>query len=362
MGRVGFKAENKVATTNYDYPKLKLKVGERARIMVGLEDPIVEYVHTLRKPQIINGVPQMETAKDRKGAEYQTNVFDFVSRPLCIGDKTILESKGSDPKNCPMCKLAQDHPDMTKPPQRRYAMHVIRYRTKGGTTEVATPFSVETLVWAFTDTVFNKIVDAAEEFGDLRKHDLLLGPCQAPEHFQKFDITPAAKAVWLQSPEWKALTVQTFKENQIPDLTIAAGSAKQKQWIEEDVQTILDAWAEVNGATADEDVDLDADLGSLLDNDKSAEKDSEGRATPEAAAEAGVAADADDLLGDLDGLSNDSEDDPSVDVDLDPEPEEEKTAPKATTRKPAAKKEAAPAPEPEASSDDDNFDDLLADL
>ena len=93
MGRVGFKAENKVATTNYDYPKLKLKVGERARIMVGLEDPIVEYVHTLRKPQIVNGVPQMTTEKTRAGQEYQTNVMDFVSRPLCLGDKTILDAR-----------------------------------------------------------------------------------------------------------------------------------------------------------------------------------------------------------------------------------------------------------------------------
>ncbi len=347
MGRVGFKAENKVATTNYDYPKLKLKVGERARIMVGLEDPIVEYVHTLRKPQVINGVPQMETAKDRKGQEYQTNVMDFVSRPLCIGDKTILESKGSDPKNCPMCKLAQDHPDMTKPPQRRYAMHVIRYRTKGGTTEVATPFAVEVLVWAFTDTVFNKIVDAAEEFGDLRKHDLLLGPCQAPEHFQKFDISPAAKAAWLESADRKALTLDTWKNNLIPDLTIAAGSSKQKQWIEEDVQTILDAWGEVSGATADEDVDLDADLGALLDNNSG--KDEEGWATKEAAAEVG-------LDVDLDDLTNDTE---SSD-DLLPDEEPEAPAPKAKAA--PAKKAPEPVEEPEESDDADNFDDLLADL
>lgn len=361
MGRVGFKAENKVATTNYDYPKLKLKVGERARIMVGLEDPIVEYVHTLRKPQIINGVPQMETVKSRSGAESQANVMDFVSRPLCIGDKTILDDKGSDPKNCPMCKLAQEHPDYTKPPQRRYAMHVIRYRTKGGTTEVATPFSVETLVWAFTDTVFNKIVDAAEEFGDLRKHDLLLGPCQAPEHFQKFDISPAAKAAWLESAERKQLTVQTFKENQIPDLTIAAGSAKQKQWIEEDIQSIKDAWAEVSGASADVDVDLDTDLGSLLDGDT----DAEGWSTPAAAKEAGVAADADDLLGDLDDLVNGDDEDTSLDPDED-EVTEEKPAPKKAARKPAAKKASESVEEPEttdgSSDDPDNFDDLLADL
>ncbi len=353
MGRVGFKAENKVASTNYDYPKLKLKVGERARIMIGLEDPIVEFVHTLRKPQIINGVAQMETVKDRAGKERQANVMDFISRPICLGDATILADKGSDPKNCPMCKLAQEHPDMTAPPQRRYAVHVIRYRTKGGTTDLATPFSVETLVWAFTDTVFNKIVDAAEEWGDLRKHDLLLGPCQAPEHFQKFDISVAAKAAWLESPERKQLTAQTFKDNQIPDLTIAAGSVKQKQWVEEDVQSILEAWAEVNGAEADDEVDLDTDLADLLDSD---EKDADGwaKAEPEESGEDSDDAEVDDLLADLD-ISNDSDDEP--------EEEPEPVKPAARTRKPAAKPAPEPEPEAEADSDDiESFEDLLADL
>ncbi len=351
MPRVAFSAENKVATTNYDYPKLKLKVGERARVIVGLEDPIVEYVHTLRKPQIVNGVPQMFTDKRRDGTEFEANKMDFISRPICLGDATVLEEKGSDPKNCPMCKLAQEHPDYTNPPQRRYAMHVIRYRTKGGTTDVATPFSVETLVWSFTDTIFNKISDFKEEWGDLRKHDLLLGPCQAPEHYQKFDITVAAKAAWLESEERKKLTAQTFKENQIPDLTIAAGAVKQKQWIEQDVASIVEAWAEVLGAeTPDTATGLDEDLSGLLSGG-SDEKWADGKTTAEVSevSEISETSDEEDPLAGLDELT---------------EPEEPAPVKKAASKKSPAKQapEESPADEESSGSGVDNFDDLLADL
>lgn len=368
MPRVGFSAENKVATKNYDFPKLKLKVGERARILVGLEDPLVEYAHTLQKPQIVNGVPTTKNETNEKtNVTRVVNVMDFVTRALCLGDPTILDAQGSDPKNCPMCQLAKEHPDMTKPPQRRYAMHVVRYRTKGGSTDIQEPFSAETLVWAFTDQVFNKIIDAAEEWGDLRKHDLLLGPCQAPEYFQKFDISVAAKAAWLESPERKQFVVESFKNNKIPDLTIALGSAKQKQWVLEDIQAIMEAWAEVNAADAGNNTDLDTDLSTLLSSKKVANEDqwADGKTIEEAQAEKEAAApevDFSDLAGDLD--TPDSGPDLAADLgpDLDtPEPVAE--APKATrTRKAAAPKEEPAAPAAPAEDEPDNFDDLLADM
>lgn len=342
--RVEFKAENKVATTNYDYPKLKLKSGERARIVVGLESPIVEYVHTLRKPQIVNGVPVTFEAERKDGSKYIDHKMDFISRPICLGDQTILDDKGSDPKNCPMCKLAQDYPDYGQAPKRRYAMHIVRYRTKGGTTEVATPFSVEVLVWSFTDTVFNKIVDFKEEWGDLRKHDLLLGPC-TNEMFQQFDITVAAKAAWLEDEQRQKLTAETFKENQIPDLTIAAGSVKQKQWIEQDVQTILEAWGDVRGAEEqfpETATDLGADLSNLLDK------------APAASPAAAPAADTADSPDAFAGLGVET-------------PKEEGSDDTDVLASIGTVEEAAPAAEPEvapaaAAPGAESFDDLLADL
>lgn len=264
MPRIDFEVENKAATVNYDYPKLKLKKGERARILV-VESPQFEYVHTLRKPQIINGVPQYTTVERKNGTSYQSNKMDFVTKALCVGDMETLQEKGSDPRNCPMCALARDFPDYTKPPQRRFAMNVIRYRTKGGTVDVAVPFSVEVLVWSFTDRVFNKLADFKSEWGPLINHDLLLGPC-SDEDFQTFDVSVASKAEWQAADDRKKLLAETLKENKIEDLTVAIGTPKQRSWMEEDVEVVKEAWRQVSGAVAESNGSLETDLAGLLDS------------------------------------------------------------------------------------------------
>jgi hypothetical protein len=367
MGRIGFATENKGKVVDYDYPKLKLTNGEKARIIIGLEDPAMEYVHTLRKPVIANGEAVTEqVTNDRTGVTTTEFKKDFVGNPICLGDQSIIADKGLDPAHCPACKLAQDHPDYAEPPKRRFAMHVIRYRTKSGTFNVQNPFSVEILVWAFTDTVFNKIVDFMEEHGDLRKKDFLLGPCTNPT-FQKFDITPGAEAIWLKNDEHKKIVAETFRENQIPDLTIAIGRSKQKAWVQQDVDGILEAWSQAkqSGNSAGSTSSLGEDLNELLDGGA---KDADGWATPDAAEEAGVdisglkadaqkavAADGDDMFGDLLASSVGADDDSSEDsTDDSTEPVEE--APKAPAKKAPAKAAEKPAPGP------DNFDDLLGGL
>jgi hypothetical protein len=332
MGRVTFSTENKKATTNYDYPKLKLKSGEKARILI-LEDPVVEYVHTLRKPQIVNGKPIMETKKRKDDTEYQDYKMDFVSRPICLGDEGILDDKGSDEKNCPMCALAKSDPDMTSAPQRRYAMHVVKYKTKPGSTDVQTPFGVDVVVWSFTDRIFGAIVDFKNDWDDLRKHDLVLGPC-TNETFQQFDMNVQPKAAWLQSDADRLLTAESFKNNQIDDLAIACGSKKERKWIDEDIAKIREAWTVVSGAPAEAANDaaisasLDKDLNSLLDEPAKTE------------APAAAASSTDDLLSDL-GASPDSF------------PE---TAEKGSDEKAAEPETPAPA------TSSDALDDLLADL
>ena len=269
MPRIEFKEENKKATVSYDYPKLWLKQNERARILTGLEPPMYEYVHTLRRPELLNGVPIMETKERKDGTTYQVHKMKFVTKALCLGDPSTLETSGSDPKHCPMCKLVKDHPDYAQPPQRRYAMHVIRYRTKAGSFDVANPFSVDLLVWGFTDKTFNKLTDFKEQWNaPLTQHDLLLGPCEG-ETFQKFDIAIAPNAAWQESDERKKLVTDTFKENQIPDLTVAIGSPKQRTWVDQDIQTVMEAWDEVarvsstnNGPGAG----LEEGLGSLFES------------------------------------------------------------------------------------------------
>lgn len=348
MGRIEFTSENKVATTNYDYPKLKLKNGERARILL-LEAPVREYVHTLRAPQIVDGEAKMFMNERKDKTKYEDYVMDFLSRPLCLGDAGILADKGADPKNCPMCELAKSHPDMTSAPQRRYAMHVIRYRTKSGGWELVTPYSVETLVWSFTDKIFNQIADFREEWDDLRKHDLTLGPCEN-ETFQKFSLSVSAKAAWMEDRERMVLTKATFEENQIPDLAIACGSLKEKKWVEDDIEKIKNNWAIATGSkskavAAEDTASLDQDLSSLLDSSSS---------------KSSASTDFSDLVDD-EGWAKEAPAEPAKTK----APAKAKAAPKATP----APVEADPLEdlldsEPGATADDSasDFDDLLASL
>lgn len=367
MGRVEFTSENKKSTNNFDFPKLKLTQGEKARIVVGLESPVMEYVHTLRKPQIVNGVPQMETAKRKNGDEYQAHKKDFIGTPLCEGREEVLADKGLDKQQCPMCALAAENSDYTDAPKRRYAMHVMRYRTKGNTDQVATPFSVELIVWAFTDKVFNKLTDIRNDIegGDLRKHDIVLGPCTNPG-FQQFDITPSLKrAEWMADKERGKIFAETWKENQIPDLTIAIGNKKKEEWIKQDIEAIREAWAEVHAyENGESSTDLETDLSSLLDKN---ETDAEGWSktgpedddlsallgSSETTEESSSDEDTDDLLASIGGDSDDSEEE----TEEEPEPVKEEPK-KAAAKKPAAKKE-APKEEPVEA---DNFDDLLSEM
>jgi hypothetical protein len=327
MPRIEFAAENKLAPkTNYNYPKLRLKKDERARIVL-LEAPVREYVHTLRQPQVENGIAKKTIEKDFNDKDVERYALDFISNPICLGRPEILAAGGLDDKNCPACALAKKHPDMTQAPKPRYAMHVIRYRTQGGSFNIQTPYSPETLVWSFTSTVFDKIADFKDQWGNLQKHDLLLGPCTI-EKFQKFDINISPTAEWLEGgDERKALTAETFKNNQIEDLAIACGSVKKAEWIEQDVQKIIDKWKEVKGdSSADSSTDLDTDLNDLLGKNETKVGDSgvaqKEWSEPESTPSSSSSDDDDDLLGGL-GVS----DTPSA-----PAEEPKKDAPKAAAK------------------------------
>lgn len=373
MPRVAFTPENKKSTTNYDYPKLKLKRGEQARIVVGLENPEVEYVHTLRKPKMENGQPVM-TSEERRGRQVETNAMDFVARTICIGDQGILDDKGSDPKNCPMCEMAKDHPDWMQAPQARYAVHVIRYRTKSGSFEIATPFAVEVLVWSFTARMFNKLVEFATEHGDLRQRDLLLGPCEN-ENFQKFDIAVGSKAEWVQSDDRQQLTALTWKENRIEDLSIAAGTRKEKRYIDMDLEDVTNAWNDLSGASTQSSGSLSAGLDDLMGSTVSVEKKTEAQGDWSPSADLGNEG-IQDILGGISTPSTTAPAAPSTSIpDMDdllgtasavttpPAPAVQESAPVAPevtpVETPAPAAPAAPAPEAGGAL---NFDDILGNL
>lgn len=314
MPKVTFSSENKVKTTNYEYPKLKLVKDEKA-LLILLEDPEVEYVHTLRKPKLENGQPVMITKTRKDKTTYETYDLQFISRPLCKGDYSTLESKGVDPKNCPMCALAVENSEYTDAPQRRYAMHVVRYRTKGQSYDLINPFSVELLVWSFTDRYFNQLIDFKEEWGDLRKHDIKV-ECTNKD-FQNFDLQVASKAQWLTDKSRESIVKQTFKENKLEDISIAIGQNKEDKWVKEDIESIREAWNAIKGVASEDDSwykeeDADesvaADLNSILDADEDEEKPAKEEKKKKSSKKSKAEKSEDDVEIDLDSLLDDLND------------------------------------------------------
>lgn len=221
MPRTEFRPENK-GKSAYDYPKLQLDQGERARIVMAEQAPDNEYVHTLRTPKMLNGQVLRETV-NRFGSMVEQVAYNFEGRVVCLGTPEALEKSGMDVSACPACEAAAET-DAIKPPERRFAIHVIHYVTVPGGFDVAQPFSVRLEAWLFNGKIFNDLVDIAHELsddeketGDLRTKDLLLGPCENKQ-FQKFKFRIAGKAVWMSSPEYKQIVKTTFQEQRSPDL------------------------------------------------------------------------------------------------------------------------------------------------
>lgn len=246
MARMNFDSSNQRGDAS-KFPKIKLEQGQSLRVLMVDKVPWQEWVHTLRAPKVVNGKAVTEVKNRRNGEQFTDYAMDFVGRPICLGDPGVLEDRGVDPKNCPACALAST--DMTKPPERRFAMHVIEYAVKQGSTEVAIPFQVSLKVWAFTERMFDRLVSLATEWGDLQKHDLILGPC-TNKMYQNFEVSPSPKAEWLASEERKKLVVETYKESKISDKELAefCGRTVAPRWMEDDLDKIKGRWELINAA------------------------------------------------------------------------------------------------------------------
>lgn len=274
MGKVDFTPDHK-SKDSTSYPKLYLDKGERARIVV-IEAPSMRWVHTLRKHAIEDGKAVYETKKTAKGEERQVPKMDFVGQHFCKGDETALNEKGLDPENCVTCRAA-DQTSAVEAPRRRFAMHVIKYQIQPGSFKVQEPFSVELVAWVFADNRFDALVDFQQEWGDLRKRDLGVGPCEVKQ-YQKFDIQVLPKCEWLADDDRKKLVADVFKNNQIA----GAGGIEQLigrdisvDLMQQDIDRVLDAYEEAFGRqdgssekAGDEAVDLGMDelLGDVLES------------------------------------------------------------------------------------------------
>lgn len=266
MPRISFTAEHRPNTGGPTINRLSLKAGERARIAI-LEDPSLDFRHTLRKPTIEDGQPVYQTV-ERRGQQDQVMAKDFVSQVLCTGAPEVMAKDGIDSENCILCRLSEEHQDRFDPAEPRYSFNIFKYRTKSTSFDVQAPFSGEVLVWSITAKRFASLVDMGNEFGDLKKRDINLGPCEI-EKFQKYDIAAAAKSVWQSDDDAKSFVKTSYKENKLEEIELAAGQKKEPRWLNKDIADIHEAWAIVTGGTA-------AGAGSARSNSASLEDDLSG--------------------------------------------------------------------------------------
>lgn len=269
MPRTTFDSENKKESA-FSYPQLKLDKGERARILCieakPDEGPFYEYVHTLRAPRVVNGAVQMETVEEF-GRTVTKPARDFMGRPLCVGDMTAISAKGSDPNNCPLCDYAAKSDSVT-PPSRRFAMHVVLYQTTPGGFQITDPPQAALKVWQFTDYIFNQLVDFNDTWKDLRKHDLLLGPC-TNKNFQKFEINIAPDAAWLTNgDDFKTQIVELYKNNQAPNLSALIGRKLSKEAAQAELDRVIEREQQVSSDVTEDPIEAAsqaAELDDLLD-------------------------------------------------------------------------------------------------
>jgi hypothetical protein len=111
--------------------------------------------------------------KPRKdGSTYPDYSTRFVGQRICLGDPGIVEDKGMDPDRCPACAAAQ-RGVKGMAPERRFAVPVIRYKTKdrskqgGGPVDLQSPPQAEILVWKLTQKMFNALMDCKGEIREL---------------------------------------------------------------------------------------------------------------------------------------------------------------------------------------------------
>ena len=183
--------ENKAASV-FDLDSFKLEKNEKARITMLDKHAKMMLAHYVRsgEPREDGSIP---------GRYY-----------ACLGDYKKVMEDGADPEGCPACAVAEPARDVpVSVPRRRFAMHIIRYRTntKGQATQ---PLSLALEVWQFGDNKFNQLVDRQEEHGDLRKKDIIV-TCTGKQ-YQSFDLDVAGKMLVSTDDSAKAQYAELKKE------------------------------------------------------------------------------------------------------------------------------------------------------
>lgn len=264
MPQIDLDPKNK-RESGFDFPKLYLERGERARVVILQEKPFYEWVHTLQAVITSGGEVVTRERQREDGTSYRVPETEFIGRNICLGSPDVLDEKGLDPDNCPVCEASRVT-DAVVPPEIRFAAMLIRYNTEPGGWEVSEPFGVRPMGWSFTQRRFNELIDIRTEHGDLRARDLLLGPCDSKQ-FQKFDVKVAGKAAYLENEDRKKIVQETWNANQNRDITFLIGRKATREQMEDQLSQVLDRYNQAygKGSTIEEpDTSDSADIDDIL--------------------------------------------------------------------------------------------------
>lgn len=242
------------------FPKLRLQAGEKGRIVVlaapqGVEGHkiITEYMHRLQAPNIVNQAPTYTRIKDQNGQEVFKVEMRFVANHVCLGDFKVLRERNVDERNCEMCHMAREQPEIFYSPKPRYAANVIRYslRPGGGWNDLAQPYGASLYVWVFGPGVMDKLIDInsmGSTYADLRQVDLLIECDKDGYTFQKpysnGEFLPWAPALWLSSQPIIDYTTQFILNNAASeeDLASTIGVRTKPEYITDDLRRVIQRW------------------------------------------------------------------------------------------------------------------------
>jgi hypothetical protein len=274
MPRQAIAEEHRTNAGGDIFPRLKFREkGEKARLAF-YEKPWKEWVHQLRAPMIgEDGRPKKEKRESKFGKPYEVFDTEFVSNPICLGGIGVLDVKGVDPDACPVCAAAvAASGEANLKPRQRFAANVVRYFTKPGSYDLRVPFGCTVEVWAFSDNMYDDLLDLQKELPDqnIQLHDVLL-ECEIVE-FQRVKMGTRLVPGWTEHPEGVSIIQQLLAEpgNTATEAQLreACGRDREKAYMQEDADLVLRRWRQISeiGSTESPGAASTASLGGGADN------------------------------------------------------------------------------------------------
>ncbi len=207
----GFTSDNKGAVdTALDFPRLKLKKGEVARLSIfGIATGD-------------DGKRSLEVPAPEGGFYFDLNnpmiEKDYVGSFECLASEAHKIEDELDPEACPHCRIAAAgnvSEEIMGKRKRKSILPVVRYKTKARSTELVEPYSVEVIAWRIRLSYFNQLVDENERWADpdganngLLKHDLGI-TCEV-EAWQNYIIAVLPDAAYAADKDLQRLVLETY--------------------------------------------------------------------------------------------------------------------------------------------------------